>query len=134
MVHRIARVLEGGDDLTIEVLIVLDDEKTHGLSTSLLDRGHFPGGPVDHHMHHPAVLTQDADNVEVNLAVAAEHGAQHVGPRDGPPGGPDRKGRSDHLVAGYDNLHLALRETGPRGNPEIGPAIADKPQQRHAEK
>ena len=29
LVDGVARLLEGGDDLAIEVLVVLDDEKTH---------------------------------------------------------------------------------------------------------
>ena len=79
-VDRVARMLQRGDDLAVEVLVVLDDEQAHGRSAPYWTAPTLPEGPSIIDMHDSAVLAQDADHIQVNVAVAAQHGAQHVRP------------------------------------------------------
>src|SRR5215213_3654808 len=133
MVDRITGVLERADDLAIQILIILDDEKTHRLPSSLLHLGHFAGGSIDYHMDHPAVLLQHADNVNESLAVAAQGGAQQIAPRNGPPRRPDGDSRRNNPIPGCDLSHLLGRQAGLRHDRTLGPRGAKKPHQGDAD-
>jgi hypothetical protein len=129
LVDGVARMLEGGDDLAIEVFVVLDDEKTHAIRPQLLHGFDLAGGRVDRDVHETAVPAKSHDDVEKIRLDPAQIGPDDLRPGNRPPGRDDGHRRRHDLVVGDRLPHFARFEAVERpGNP-LGARNAEAPEE-----
>jgi hypothetical protein len=121
-------LLERGDDLAVEVFVVLDDEKAHATESCLVDRFDLARDGVDRDVHEAAIAAKGHDDVEKMVLHAAKVGPNDVGARDRVAGCNDGHRRRHDLLFRHGLAHLAWIEAVQGTRRAIGAREAEGPE------